>query len=238
MKDNKTFPPRTAVAVHGLSHELLNGNYILNIREQSGVKSPIVSSFRSSLAVTSLAKYLPFRVRLWVRYASFGLWWSWPHTRQRIHLGSNTQRRARDTEQPDLEWLLRFTKARLSNVQWKYTETHRERHNEYWWLVRPKLPSQPLMFVHSYLCRWFLNKLKICTEWCAPVLAESFTDAFRWDLIQIILFQHTRRTPTLTLSLTPFPHTLRVLDDIPSAARWTKHHPRHTSMVWKVKYLD
>ena len=85
------------------------------------------------------------------------------------------------------------------------------------------------MLDHSYLYRWFLNKLKICTEWCAPELAESFTDAFRWDLIQIILFQHTRHTPPLTLRLTPFPHTLRVLDDIPSVARWTIHHPRpHT----------
>ena len=127
MKDNKTFPLRTAVVVHGLSHELLNGNYILNIREQSGVKSSIVSSFRYSLAVTSLAKYLPFRVRLWVRYASFDCDGHGRRLRQRIHLGSNTQRRARDTERLDLEWLLRFTKARLGNVQWKYTETHRER---------------------------------------------------------------------------------------------------------------
>ena len=154
--------------------------------------------------------------------------------RQRIHLGSNTQRRARDTERLDLEWLLRFTKVGSSNVQWKYTETERERAimNISDWRSQ-KWPSQPLMSGHSYLYRWFLNKLKICTEWCAPVLAESFTDAFRWDLIQIILFQHTRRsTASLTLTHWECWMIFGVWPDEP----YTTHV--YTRMVWKVKYLD
>ena len=228
MKDNKTFPPCTAVAVHGLSHELLNGNYILNIREQSRVKSPIVNSFRSSLAVTSLAKYLPFRVRLWVRYASLGLVVMAAHPDRGftsdLTLSAALETRSSRTLSDSLDLQRPGSVMCNENIQ-KHTERAIMNIGD-WCVVRLKLPSQPLMFVHSYLCRWFLNKLKICTEWCAPVLAESFTDAFRWDLIQIILFPHTLGTPTLTLGLTPFPHTLRVLDDIPSVARWTKHHPR------------